>query len=84
MAKEGNEKKDKFVSIPILFFHFRCGHDTRNKLGTRLIAAKNAPFKGLLRKMGNKLSCSCGPLKIKGYRLDGQERSCQMAIAVDF
>ena len=22
--------------------------------------------------MGNKLSCSCGPLKIKGYRLDGQ------------
>ena len=40
-------------------------------MGTRLIAAKNAPFKGLLRKMGNKLSCSCGPLKIKGYRIDG-------------
>ena len=54
---------------------FRCGRagcDTRNKLGTRLISAKHAPFKGLLRKMGNKLSCSCGPLKIKGYRLDGQ------------
>eukprot|EP00095_Tigriopus_kingsejongensis_P000342 maker-scaffold194_size270518-snap-gene-1.27 protein:Tk00342 transcript:maker-scaffold194_size270518-snap-gene-1.27-mRNA-1 annotation:"hypothetical protein TcasGA2_TC013482" len=50
--------------------HRQCGHDTRNKLGTRLINSKNAPFKGLLKKMGNKLSCSCGPLKIKGYRFD--------------
>lgn len=49
---------------------FRCGHDARNKIGTRLINSKNAPFKGLLKKMGNKLSCSCGPLKIKGYRFD--------------
>ncbi|TRY77127.1 hypothetical protein TCAL_15972 [Tigriopus californicus] len=50
--------------------YFRCGHDARNKIGTRLINSKNAPFKGLLKKMGNKLSCSCGPLKIKGYRFD--------------
>ena len=34
------------------------------------MAAKKAPFGGLLKKMGNKLSCSCGPLKIKGYRFD--------------
>jgi hypothetical protein len=34
------------------------------------MAAKKAPFGGLLKKMGNKLSCSCGPIKIKGYRFD--------------
>ena len=31
---------------------------------------KKSPFKGFFQKMGNKLSCSCGPLKIKGYRFD--------------
>ena len=63
----------------------RAGCDTRNKLGTRLISgAKHAPFKGLLRKMGNKLSCSCGPLKIKGYRLDGQGgRQCNSVDVID-
>jgi hypothetical protein len=50
---------------------FRCSHDARNKLGARLTTVKSkGPIKGLLKKMGNKLSCSCGPLKIKGYRFD--------------
>ena len=49
----------------------RCSHDARNKLGARLTTVKSkGPIKGLLKKMGNKLSCSCGPLKIKGYRFD--------------
>jgi hypothetical protein len=34
------------------------------------VGIEKIPFKGLLKKMGNKLSCSCGPLKIKGYRYD--------------
>ena len=47
----------------------RCNHDGfRTKLGARLVGVEKLPFKGLLRKMGSKLSCSCGPLKIKGYR----------------
>ena len=50
---------------------YRCSHDARNKLGARLTTVKSkGPIKGLLKKMGNKLSCSCGPLKIKGYRFD--------------
>ena len=55
------------------FFCFRCNHDVRNKLGTRLEKLDKIPFKGLLKKMGNKLSCSCGPLKIKGYRYDASK-----------
>jgi hypothetical protein len=51
-----------------------CNHDVRNKLGTRLVGLEKLPFKGLLKKMGNKLSCSCGPLKIKGYRYDGKDQ----------
>ena len=49
---------------------FSCQHDTRNKIGSRLVTIKKSPFKGFFQKMGNKLSCSCGPLKIKGYRFD--------------
>ena len=45
-----------------------CHHDTRNKIASRLVTNKKSPFKGFFAKMGNKLSCSCGPLKIKGYR----------------
>ena len=53
------------------FIYFRCSHDARNKLGARLTTAKTkGPIKGLLKKMGNKLSCSCGPVKIKGYSID--------------
>ena len=55
----------------VLFF--RCSHDARNKLGARLTGAvkTKGPIKGLLKKMGSKLSCSCGPLKIKGgYRFN--------------
>ncbi|XP_071747174.1 protein still life, isoform SIF type 1 isoform X11 [Lepeophtheirus salmonis] len=55
----------------------RCGHDTRNKLGTRLISAKNVPLKGFLKKMGNKLSCSCGPLKINSYRFEAGKEPWQ-------
>ena len=52
-------------------YNLRCSHDARNKLGARLTTVKSkGPIKGLLKKMGNKLSCSCGPLKIKGYRFD--------------
>ena len=59
----------------MLMIHYytfcRCSHDARNKLGARLTTVKSkGPIKGLLKKMGNKLSCSCGPLKIKGYRFD--------------
>eukprot|EP00090_Calanus_glacialis_P043180 TRINITY_DN7639_c0_g1_i3.p1 TRINITY_DN7639_c0_g1~~TRINITY_DN7639_c0_g1_i3.p1 ORF type:complete len:785 (+),score=88.81 TRINITY_DN7639_c0_g1_i3:95-2449(+) len=51
--------------------HYKsCHHDTRNKIGSRLVTIKKSPFKGFFQKMGNKLSCSCGPLKIKGYRFD--------------
>ncbi|XP_023339770.1 uncharacterized protein LOC111710006 [Eurytemora carolleeae] len=51
--------------------HYKsCQHDTRNKLGSRLITIKKSPFRGFFQKMGTKLSCSCGPLKIKGYRFD--------------
>jgi hypothetical protein len=39
-------------------------------LGSRLITIKKSPFRGFFQKMGSKLSCSCGPLKIKGYRFD--------------
>jgi hypothetical protein len=54
----------------LIVFFFSCHHDTRNKLGSRLITIKKSPFRGFFQKMGNKLSCSCGPLKIKGYRFD--------------
>ena len=49
-------------------------------MGTRLGGIEKLPFKGLLKKMGNKLSCSCGPLKIKGYRYDakGEPWAAQM------
>ena len=50
--------------------YFSCHHDTRNRLGSKLEKIKKSPFKGFFQKMGNKLSCSCGPLKIKGYRFD--------------
>jgi len=51
--------------------HYKgCHHDTRNKIASRLVTNKKSPFKGFFAKMGNKLSCSCGPLKIKGYRFD--------------
>ena len=66
----------KFLILPRcdqLFFSHRCNHDVRNKLGTRLEKVEKIPFKGLLKKMGNKLSCSCGPLKIKGYRYDASK-----------
>ena len=52
------------------FSCFSCHHDTRNRLGSKLEKIKKSPFKGFFQKMGNKLSCSCGPLKIKGYRFD--------------
>ena len=61
------------TSHKILFwyiFFFSCHHDTRNRLGSKLEKIKKSPFKGFFQKMGNKLSCSCGPLKIKGYRFD--------------
>ena len=51
-----------------MLIFFSCHHDTRNKIASRLVTNKKSPFKGFFAKMGNKLSCSCGPLKIKGYR----------------
>ena len=59
--------------VNLFFLIFRCNHDVRNKLGTRLEKFDKTPFKGLLKKMGNKLSCSCGPVKIKGYRYDASK-----------
>ena len=60
-------------AVTNFFSSHRCNHDVRNKLGTRLEKVEKIPFKGLLKKMGNKLSCSCGPLKIKGYRYDASK-----------
>ena len=61
-----------FFNIPFYWniFRFSCHHDTRNRIGSKLEKIKKSPFKGFFQKMGNKLSCSCGPLKIKGYRFD--------------
>ena len=65
-----NFRRKAKSNLPLFFVNFRCNHDVRNKLGTRLEKLDKIPFKGLLKKMGNKLSCSCGPLKIKAYRYD--------------
>ena len=55
-----------------IFLVLVCNEES-SAITSDLEKVEKIPFKGLLKKMGNKLSCSCGPLKIKGYRYDASK-----------